>query len=631
MTRTALGFLVPPVLGGLLVLSAMGCDARPPVSSRDGGGDADTPPTSCLPGTSGFHCVGSEAIECNADGTVASRSDCSATSQVCVDGLGCRTCRPNSFRCNGNDVERCNDSGTGYEPHMTCDAGAGRMCNSVIGACTSACDDAAATNSYIGCEYWPVTTLNSQVAGEDFSPAVVVANPQASSVNVTVSGPGGFNQTRTVAAGATETIELPWVAALKQEFRTEASTLVRGGAYRLVSTLPVTVYQFNPLQYQITTTSGFFGDDCAGADPLNPNDGLCHSFSNDASLLLPTHVLTGNYIVLSRPTMMNSQTGGTSSSPGFFAVVGASSTPVTVDILFRGRVVASTDGQVRAFAPGESGTFTLNQGDVLQIVAGSPSSCTPGRTEMGISYCVVSDDYDLSGSEIRATGPVQVIGGHNCSFVPYDRFACDHLEEALFPLEAWGTETIVSKSQPPMGRAEPNVVRIISGADNNTITFDPPVGGGSVTLNRGQVAEFEVTESFRATGTQAFLLGQFIVGQSYLASTPIDAEGDPSMSLGVPSEQFRTSYTFLAPTTYPTNFVNVTAPSGATVTLDGAPVSGFAPVGGSGFSVAQVSIPSGPHTITSSVPFGIVVYGYGQFTSYMYPGGLDFEEINIPF
>ena len=36
------------------------------------------------------------------------------------------------------------------------------------------------------------------------------------------------------------------------------------------------------------------------------------------------------------------------------------------------------------------------------------------------------------------------------------------------------------------------------------------------------------------------------------------------------------------------------------------------------------------HTINSSAAFGIVVYGYGRFTSYMYPGGLDLERISPP-
>src|SRR5690606_27259126 len=201
-------------------------------------------------------------------------------------------------------------------------------------------------------------------------------------------------------------------------------------------------------------------------------------------------------VVLSWPTMMLDRGSGPSSSPGFFAVVGTSATPVEVNIVFRGNVLASSDGQVRAFAPGETGTFTLNQGDVLQIAAGSPSTCTPGHVEGSDRYCLIGPEYDLTGTEIRASGPVQVVGGHNCAFVPYNKFACDHLEEVIFPLESWGSETIVSLTQAPMGRTEPNVVRIISGADANTITFDPPtVGGGSVTLNRGQVAEFETNQS----------------------------------------------------------------------------------------------------------------------------------------
>jgi hypothetical protein len=72
-----------------------------------------------------------------------------------------------------------------------------------------------------------------------------------------------------------------------------------------------------------------------------------------------------------------------------------------------------------------------------------------------------------------------------------------------------------------------------------------------------------------------------------------------------------------------------TAPTGATVMLDGNAVTGFQPVGSSGFSVARVSITGGQHTIVGSQAFGIVVYGFGRFTSYMYPGGLDLEVINL--
>ena len=101
------------------------------------------------------------------------------------------------------------------------------------------------------------------------------------------------------------------------------------------------------------------------------------------------------------------------------------------------------------------------------------------------------------------------------------------------------------------------------------------------------------------------------------------------MSMAVATAQFRSSYQFIAPPSYYENWVNVIAPVGSIVTLDGAAVAGFTPVGNSGYSVAHVSLCAnggactGVHTATSTEAFGIEVYGYGYFTSYMYPGGLN--------
>lgn len=610
---------------GLLV-AVTGCEVSTSPAPRDGGGDTDGSVQGvCTPGSPGFYCDGAYAVDCLADGSERMRTDCAASGQTCVSGVGCAVCRANTFRCQGDNVEQCRFDGSGWEHIATCDSAAGQMCSASLGICRDACSDAAASNSYIGCEYWPVVTSNSQVASE-FTPAIVVANPQQSAASVTVTGPDGFNHTRSIAPGSVETIELRWVDALKNSLGSERSALVRQGSYRLVSTLPVTVYQFNPLEYRIDRDCIDELGRCDSSSILCDN--VCFSHSNDASLLLPTHVLTGNYIVMARPTLQLQRSGTLLTSPGFFTVVGVSETPVTVNIQFNAHTLAG-DG-VSAQRQGTSASYTLNQGDVLQVLSDSPSSCTRGRSESGSTFCIVGDEYDLTGTEIRASGPVQVIGGHNCDFVPYDRYACDHSEEAIFPLETWGTETIVSLTQAPMGRDEPNVIRIVSGVDGNLISFEPAtVGGGSVILNRGQLLEFEAHQNFRATGTGPFLLGQFIVGQSYHDSTPHDAQGDPSFSLGIPSEQFRTEYTFLAPSTYPTNFVNVTAPAGATINLNGTAVGGFQPVGGTGFQVARVPIPAGQHKIESTQPFGIVVYGYGSYTSYMYPGGLDFEVINI--
>lgn len=36
---------------------------------------------------------------------------------------------------------------------------------------------------------------------------------------------------------------------------------------------------------------------------------------------------------------------------------------------------------------------------------------------------------------------------------------------------------------------------------------------------------------------------------------------------------------------------------------------------------------NGNHTVTSSTVAGITVYGYGDYTSYWYPGGLNLTDI----
>ncbi|MBZ0118124.1 MAG: IgGFc-binding protein [Sandaracinaceae bacterium] len=660
--------------GTLLLLGVVnvGCGTRN-IVQRDGGArDGMVVANVCSPGGPAQICRGVESIGCNPDGSEGSRTNCSLTGQVCTLGVGCTTCNPGRYSCDGDRILQCDPTGNTLTPTgVTCDAAAGQSCNALTGTCVSLCDQAVATNSYIGCEYWAAPTVNG--VNPEFEFAVVISNPQATAANVTITGPGGFTAPRTVAAGAVETVRLPWVEGLKNPNEEEPvdglllprSALVRGGAYRIRSSIPVTVYQFNPLEYRIDR-------DCAQEPAGMELDGECFSFTNDASLLLPVHVLTGNYIVVSRPTLyqrisarnsLNNQPIDVSaapgnqaniftSNPGYVAIVGAEDRQTNVQITSRAHVAASRDGQVTALTPGQTVSFTLGAGDVLQLSTAEPSQVCPAGSmsddqeqSCGIAaplctvtttYCDVSADYDLTGSEIRADGRVLVIGGHECAFVPHNRWACDHLEETIYPLEAWGREFVVAASQPL--RSEPNVVRIVSGRDNNSITFDPAAVHGPVVLARGQSLEFETSQDFRVTGTEALLVAQFLVGQDYggIGTSGAMGNGDPSMSLAIPTEQFRTEYAFLAPTTYAQSWVNVTAPTGVEVTISssgGAPtaVTGWRPVGGTGMQTARMMIPGGSHTMRSSSPFGVVVYGFGSYTSYMYPAGLDLNQINIPF
>jgi hypothetical protein len=246
-----------------------------------------------------------------------------------------------------------------------------------------------------------------------------------------------------------------------------------------------------------------------------------------------------------------------------------------------------------------------------------------------VEYCALGADYDLTGSEVRATRPVAVVGGHNCTFVPFNRWACDHLEEQLFPVESWGRDVLVSTTEPI--RREPNLLRIVSGHDGNVIRFEPELVPELV-LGRGELVDVEVSEHVRVVGSQPLAVVQLLVGQDYFgrgASGP-GGTGDPSMSLGIPTEQLRTEYTFLAPDTYTESFVNVTAPEGSRVLLDGRLLDVSTPIGATGHAAARIAIEPGVHRIEGNAPFGIVVYGFARYTSYMVPGGLDLRAISPP-
>jgi hypothetical protein len=610
-------------------------------SGEDAGGP---PPHPCARAGAEVICVGDVATECDGSGGVAAESDCPAEGLVCARGLGCRSCLPGRGTCDGDVPLRCADDGSGMVRGDPCDAAAGETCNPIRGACDGLCAQAEEARSYIGCEYFPTVTINPELYRE-FEFAVAVANPQSMPADVTITRGDATVETARIEPGELVVIKLPWVEELRQidpEFGlgVETSALVSSGAYRLVSTVPVTAYQFNALDYEIPT-------DCA--DELRRaelfGDGVCQSHTNDASLLLPTHALTGSYLVLSFPSrtvVHGGVVGGTQvrSSPGFFTVVGVEESPVTVEIKVTAFVEASADGAVRALAPGESATFTLARGDALQLVTQSPraaTDCPAGGpvdslpTGVTNNYCPMARTHDLTGSEVRSTGRVQVIAGHACAFVPFNRWACDHLEESVFPVESWGRESIVAVTRPLRG--EPNLVRVVSAHDGNAITFEPPVHP-PVTLGRGQVVELESSMDFRVSGSEPFAVMQLLVGQDYFGpgASGFMAVGDPGLSLVIPSEQFRSDYIFLAPASYRENHLTVIAPDGAEVVLDGTAIAGdlFAPIGATGMRSARLPIEGGVHRITGAEPFGITVHGFGTYTSYIYPGGLDIEAIGPP-
>lgn len=71
----------------------------------------------------------------------------------------CQDCTAGAPACKGAQVVACNADNTLGAPLKSCDTTVGDICEA--GACKSACALAAERKSYIGCDYWPVTTYSS--------------------------------------------------------------------------------------------------------------------------------------------------------------------------------------------------------------------------------------------------------------------------------------------------------------------------------------------------------------------------------------------------------------------------------------------------------------------------------------
>jgi hypothetical protein len=482
------------------------------------------------------------------------------------------------------------------------------------------CDQAKQAQSYIGCDFWPTVVANNVWSIFDY--AVVVANAGVSTANVTVTQGGATKATATVAPNSLQTIYLPWVAALKGPDTDTCGTATPlpgtvkavAGAYHLVSDNPITVYQFNALEYGPNGgPPGKNWSACPGNQvcaQLGTSVG-CFSYSNDASLLLPSTTLTGNYRITGNHGWSQASLGA------YFAVTATQdSTTVNVKVSSTGQIVAG--GGVPSTGPGGIVTFTLNAGDVVEVLGGS------------------ADKSDLSGSQVQADKPVQVIAGQPCVNEPLDTPACDHIEESVFPAETLGKHYIVAQpASSVVGATVGQYVRIVGNVDGTQLTYSggQPCGLPS-TINAGQVFEASCGADFEVSGDHEFAVSTILIGAQIVDPFGSPQKGDPSLSNVTTVEQYRTKYVFLAPTDYDLNFVVILMPMSAKVQIDGSPISAApTPVGANGFGIARVQLgqgQQGAHVLTSDQPVGIQVIGYGSYTTYQYPGGLNLYAIAPP-
>ena len=528
------------------------------------GGSTGDPP--CPEGT--IVCEGDNAKTCDGMGGFKDEQACP---DVCIDGVGCKLCVPGEAECMGDNVLVCNDNGDAKDIVDTCDGIQGVTCNPDAGACEGACSKAALGLSYIGCDYYP-TVLQQQdsyntAPTHEFS--VAVSNTSNVAAMITVTRGANMVVQQMVAANSVQIIALPWVNELTKS--AAASILVKDGAYRLRSNNPVTVYQYNPIK--ATTT-------------------------NDASVLLPVNTWTGNYLVASWDFWPSFN------YPGFYAVVArADGTKVTITPSATGNKVRAGGG----VAADGNGVVMLDDGDVLEVV---------------------NSAADLTGTIITADKPVQVFGGHECTNVPLNVTACDHLEESMFPIETLAKEyLVVPPVQVPNDQLEKaQMVRVIASEANTTLVFDPDQPVNKNLAKAGDFVQIPTTTAkFLVTADKKIMVAQYMVGQDGGFGT-----SDPAMLLAVNPLQWRKSYLVHAPVSWIANYVDLMAKTGTAVSVDGVNAGGWKVIGNTGYSYTHVKLSNngnGNHSIVGDAAVGVGVYGVQNYGSYWYPGGLDLDVI----
>ena len=227
-----------------------------------------------------------------------------------------------------------------------------------------------------------------------------------------------------------------------------------------------------------------------------------------------------------------------------------------------------------------------------------------------------SSGIELTGTSIQANKPLAVFAGGQCANVPVNAGYCDHLFTQLPPVKHWAAQYVVPKTA-NTGSAG-NLVRVLANVAGTQVQIN---GALVATLDPGQFHEVSNAGDLHIVASEPVLVGQFLKGSTVTAG---GALGDPALTYVVGIDQTLADYALTAPTNlspYQQNYLSIAIPTAAlgSLQLNGAAVdvSAFAPVGASGYSAGQVSIPTGPGRIKATKPFVATISGFSRDDSYL--------------
>ena len=246
---------------------------------------------------------------------------------------------------------------------------------------------------------------------------------------------------------------------------------------------------------------------------------------------------------------------------------------------------------------------------------------------------------DVTGTKVVSDKPISFFSGHQCTNVPDNSAACDHLTEQFPPTAIWGTNFLSASFE---GRMSGEIYRILASQPSTNVsvncnTYAQPETYSLATA--GDWQEFRTPDdSFCVIESdKPLLVAEFSLGT---LEDGLDINGDPFMMMIPPVEQYGNDYVFNVLSRFPSNFVTIFVPpeyfEPENIFLDGinqeeanwtviqcldGTVCGYA---------AYASLEAGDHRLYHSDPqarIGVSAYGFGRDVSYGYPGGLQLVPI----
>jgi len=564
----------------------------------DGYGDAD-PPDGVDPGSD---CVDTEAdiypgaaeLEpelCTADVDDDGYGDDSATDidPGADDGTDCADDNANAFpgAAPNDSPTACleDEDGDDYgdaDPPEGVDAGTD--CNDmddsvpfIVVGIPDDCPTAELLDGSLGCEFYAMPLANDAGAPPTYQLLLANAHP-SNTASVTVETLIGGVWTPLVGP-----VDIVPEAQIIEDvpYNASGSTAISvGGAYRIVSDVPIAAYQASISQ-----------------------------FTSDASLLIPVASWSTEYDVVGYD--------GVNAAFGEYVAVVAGEDATDVTIAPSQTIIGG--GGVPAIAAGGSEVITLDEGDTV-VLMGLGSNAT--------------SDASLTGTLISSTAPVGVFTGSECSNIPGGSPFCDHLEEMQTPTNTAST-TVVAARMPPRGVVVEDAIWQIYAIEDAEVSFDALAGvtglpPGPVSIAAGDSLELSVGGSvaepgdFVAESDAPIIVSQFLAGSSTVGVVaPGLASGDPAHVIMPGASQLLEAYVVSTVAGNVANHLTVTRQAGSgDIDLDGAAIAAgdFVAISDD-WEVARIQIAEGSHVLTSADAFAVVVSGYNEDNSYAYLGG----------